>query len=148
MNSGRLFRSRIFSIGIVLLLLWVCVLPVKARPQPTQLHRAFPIFIFHDDEFWLNLHHFLYVLGRAENKTRDSARPAVSGAPADEQRGFAALTAKEQEMWKEAVQQYAAGVSKKDLVFDDPLPTITAALASAGNGKLRNSDSIDPSVST
>jgi|ERR1041385_4603027 hypothetical protein len=148
MNSGRLFRSRIFSIGIVLLLLWVCVLPVKARPQPTQLHRAFPIFIFHDDEFWLNLHHFLYVLGRAENKTRDSARAAVSGAPADEQRGFAVLSAKEQGVWKEAVTQYATGLSKKDLVFDDSMPAITAALARAREGKLRDSDGIDPSVAS
>src|ERR1044071_365091 len=128
------FQSHIFSHGLILLVLTGCFLPIDAHTQERQLHRAFPIFIFHDDEFWLNLHHFLYVLGRAENKTRDSARPAVSGAPADEQRGFAALTAKEQEIWKEAVQQYAAGVSRKDLVFDDPLPTITAALASAGKG--------------
>src|ERR1041384_259689 len=86
------FQSRIFSHGLILLVLTGCFLPIDAHSQERQLHRAFPIFIFHDDEFWLNLHHFLYVLGRAENKTRDSARPAVSGAPADEQRGFAALT--------------------------------------------------------
>src|SRR6185369_3529582 len=45
------------------------------------------IFVFHNDEFWLNLHHFLYVLGRAENKTRDSSRMAVVKAPNDQQQG-------------------------------------------------------------
>jgi hypothetical protein len=48
-----------------------------------------PIFVFHSDEFWLNLHHFLYVLGRAENKTRDASREAVVDAPADQKNGLA-----------------------------------------------------------
>ena len=111
-----------------------------ARPQSS------PIFNFYDDEFWLNLHHFLYVLGRAENKTRDSSRAAVSGAPADQQQGMAALTAKEQALWKEAVLEYAAGLSKKDLVFDDPLPEITLALAQARNTK--SPGSVDPSIAS
>jgi hypothetical protein len=42
-----------------------------------------PIFRFESNEFWLNLHHYLYVLGRAQAKTRDSSREAVAGAPAD-----------------------------------------------------------------
>ncbi|HEU5130883.1 MAG TPA: hypothetical protein VFT26_02225, partial [Pyrinomonadaceae bacterium] len=43
------------------------------------------IFVFHNDELWLNLHHFLYVLGRVENKTTDSSRTAVVSAPKDEE---------------------------------------------------------------
>jgi len=39
------------------------------------------IFRFEADEFWLNLHHFLYVLGRAEAKMADASREAVAGAP-------------------------------------------------------------------
>lgn len=50
------------------------------------------IFVIHNDEFWLNLHHFLYVLGRAENKTRDSSRTAVVNAPKDQEQGFAKLS--------------------------------------------------------
>ncbi len=92
----------------------------------------------------MNLHHFLYVLGRAENKTRDSSRAAVSGAPADQQQGMALLTPKEQALWKEAVLEYAAGPSKKDLVFDDPLPAMTLALARARNEK--SPGSVDPSI--
>jgi hypothetical protein len=97
--------------------------------------RLSPIFSFYDDEFWLNLHHFLYVLGRAENKTKDSARAAVSGAPADQRQGMALLTEREQTIWKEAVLQYAAGPSKKDIVFDDPLPAVTISLARARQAK-------------
>lgn len=84
------------------------------------------------------------MLGRAENKTRDSLRAAVSGAPADQQQGMALLTAKEQALWKEAVLEYAAGPSKKDLIFDDPLPAVTIALARARNAK--SPGTIDPSI--
>ena len=41
---------------------------------------AGPIFRFESDGFWLNLHHFLYVLGRAEAKIADAKREAVAGA--------------------------------------------------------------------
>ncbi|HUS09190.1 MAG TPA: hypothetical protein VMZ30_01900 [Pyrinomonadaceae bacterium] len=84
--------------------------------------RSGPIFVFHTDEFWLNLHHFLYVLGRAENKEKDTARKAVAGAPADQERGFRKLSVREQEIWREAVASYTRDVSKKDIVFDNPLP--------------------------
>ncbi len=93
------------------------------------------IFIFHTDEFWLNLHHFLYVLGRAENKETDAAREAVSGAAVDQEGGLKKLNAKEQEIWREAVASYAAGVSKRDIVFDSPMPAVTTALARARDSK-------------
>ena len=122
----------------------------RQRPQPQSKRatakRSSPIFNFYHDEFWLNLHHFLYVLGRANNKTRDSARAAVSGAPADQEQGLALLTAQEQMSWKEAVQQYAAGPSKKDLVFDDPLPASTIALARARNANSPASAGLDPAI--
>ena len=38
---------------------------------------ATPIFRFETDGFWLNLHHYLYVLGRAEAELPDSRREAV-----------------------------------------------------------------------
>ena len=56
--------------------------PRAAGAQSPAATRTTPIFIFHADEFWLNLHHFLYVLGRSANKTRDSSREAVVHAPA------------------------------------------------------------------
>src|SRR6185295_9890851 len=98
--------------------------------------------------FWLNLHHFLYVLGRAENKERDMARDAVAGAPADQERALAKLSAKDQKVWREAVISYAAGPSKKDIVFDEPLPAVTKALSSAGNAQSLSGAEIDPAIAT
>ncbi len=112
----------------------ICAPSVPAKRSDTN-----PIFVFHTDEFWLNLHHFLYVLGRAENKETDAAREAVSGAPADQESGLGKLNANEQKIWREAVASYAAGPSKKDIVFDDPMPAVTKSLAVPGNA-------IDPAI--
>jgi hypothetical protein len=104
------------------------------------------IFLFRTDEFWLNLHHFLYVLGRARNQERDASREAVASAPADETRGLAKLNTKERDVWHEAVAAYAAGPSKKDVVFDDPLPAVTSTLASAGNTRSLDGSEVDPAI--
>jgi hypothetical protein len=110
------------------------------RPKHASNSRA-PIFSFHSDEVWLNLHHFLYVLGRAENQTKVSSRTAFSKAMADQEQGLATLTAKERDSWREAVVWYAAGLSKKDLIFDDALTQFTTALARAGHAKsLKDAD--------
>src|SRR5262245_19868167 len=89
---------------------------------------ASPIFQFETGEFWLNLHHFLYVLGRAENRAADAGREAVRDAPADAERGLASLSEAEKRAWADAVQAYASGPSKKDLIFDAQLPAVTMAL--------------------
>lgn len=93
------------------------------------------LFRFHTDELWLNLHHFLYVLGRADAKMPDAMREAVVNAPADAERGLATLSSDERKTWKDAVAFYAAGPSKKDAVFDSELPKMTHGLAQAGGGQ-------------
>src|SRR3954470_20256735 len=81
--------------------------------------------------FWGNLHHFLYVLGRAQNRAPDRARQgggggaAGFGGPPLDCEGLAARSDAEQALWKDAVSFYAAGVSKKEAVFDDELVRIT-----------------------
>jgi len=120
--------------------------PRAAGAQSPAATRTTPIFIFHADEFWLNLHHFLYVLGRSANKTRDSSREAVVHAPADQDQGLAGLKPKEQQIWREAVAAYAAGPSQKDLIFDDPLAEITAALARAGDEKSLVNTGVDARI--
>lgn len=127
-------------------LVLISCLVVCLAPQPLAAKQQ--IFVFHTDEFWLSLHHFLYVLGRAENKERDSSREAVVGAPSDEQRGLSRLNTSEREIWRKAVSAYASGVSKKDIVFDDPLPDITKALTRAGNVKSLSGTQIDPTISS
>ncbi len=121
-------------------------LTLPTAQQRTPDRRTGEIFVFHTDEFWLNLHHFLYVLGRAQNKVRDSSREAVSGASDDQELGLAKLKTDEQRIWREAVAAYAAGPSKKDLVFDEPMPALTTALASAGNLKTLNGRGVDPAI--
>ncbi len=133
----------------ILLLVLLNIICFKQAPSVhTQAREAHtrPIFIFHIDEFWLNLHHFLYVLGRAENKESDTARDSVSGAPADQESGLAKLSAKEQKIWREAVTSYAAGPSKKDIVFDSPMPAVTLALARAADAKTVAGSEINPEI--
>src|SRR5262245_21154532 len=89
-------------------------------------------FRFYTDELWLNLHHFLYVLGRAEAKLPDAAREAVAGAPAEAERGLAMLPPDELKIWNDAVAFYAAGPSRKDAIFDSELSKIARALGQAG----------------
>src|SRR4030095_12620010 len=120
----RIVQSVVLATSLVL----ACAAQDQAVAQP---NTKVPIFIFHTDEFWLNLHHFLYVLGRAENKERDAAREAVSDAPADMERGLKKLSVNEQTIWRQAVSTYAGSHSKKDIVFDDPMPAITLALVGA-----------------
>jgi len=102
-----------------------------------------PIFRITTDEFWLNLHHFLYVLGRAEARTNDSTRDAVAGAPREAERGLKNLTGEERRVWAESVTAYAKGLSLKDAVRDAPMPAVTAALADAGDAPTLTSAPID-----
>lgn len=97
-------------------------------PLPAQ---ATSIFRFETDEFWLNLHHFLYVLGRSNRGERDAARRAVADAPRDEARGLATLSADDQRRWREAVAFYSGGPSQRDLIFNTALARVTGALGGA-----------------
>jgi hypothetical protein len=90
-----------------------------------------PLFTFRST-LWVNMHHFLYVLGRARNDTNDSRRAAVVKAPADTQ-GFESLGAREREAWEGAIAYYRKDISPKDAVFDADLVAVTNALASAGD---------------
>jgi len=105
-----------------------------------------PIFRITTDEFWLNLHHFLYVLGRAEAKTSDSTRDAVAGAPRDAERGMKDLTSDERRAWAESVTAYAKGLSLKDAVREAPLPAVTAAMADLGDTPTLAGAAIDPAT--
>lgn len=127
------------------------ILPdVQCQPSASASRAATSkkIFVFHNDELWLNLHHFLYVLGRAENKTTDSSRDAVVNAPKDQQDGLVNASPAEKLTWREAVSFYANNLSKKDAVFDEPLPSITNALAQAADAKSLAQVKIDPAVAS
>jgi hypothetical protein len=128
--------------ALPILVLAASTLAGAAQPEPTP-----PFFRFEPDEFWLNLHHFLYVLGRAEAKLTDASRQAVAGAPADAERGLAQLSDSERASLRQAVIAYASGLSLKDAVFDDPLPTVTGTLARVGDAATLTGSGIDPALS-
>ena len=95
--------------------------------------------------FWNNLHHFLYVLGRAQNHAPDAQREAVVHAPGE----LDALTRRpesERAAWQTAVDFYAAGPSKKDAVFDAELVRTTAAIASAADASDLSGLGLDPAL--
>jgi hypothetical protein len=130
----------------VLAALIIVVFAHAAFGQPSKTKTKQTIFIFHSDEFWLNLHHFLYVLGRAENKTRDSSRSAVVNAPKDQEQGLAKLSEADRAIWREAVSFYAKDLSEKDAVFDEPLPSLTNALAQVAGVKSLEKTNVDPAI--
>ncbi len=92
-----------------------------------------PIFRFEADGFWLNLHHFLYVLGRAQNHAPDSQRRAVVNAPTDQEAGLKGLSESHRQYWESAVRFYADGLSQKDAVFEQELIAVTNAMRVPSN---------------
>jgi hypothetical protein len=86
-----------------------------------------PLFAF-KSEFWTNLHHFLYVLGRARNGAADAKREAVRHVTEDVE-GLDALDKAELLAWDAAITHYQQTLSGKDAVFDRELVGITRALA-------------------
>ena len=100
-------------------------MPAAQSPRPVS------IFVIKTNEFWLNLHHFLYVLGQTQGRAPASLREAVRNAPAEEERGLVSLNAAERKTWANAVMAYGNGLSKKDPVVDEPLAAIIAALGAA-----------------
>src|SRR5438034_5469157 len=100
-----------------------------ASTAPSQGVQSRPgLFTFTTNDFWLNLHHYLYVLGRAHNGAPDAAQPAVASAPDDEKQGLALLTDEERQTWVRAVDSYARGLSKQTSFFQAPLATMTISL--------------------
>jgi len=106
-------------------------LALAPRPAPAQMFQQAAPFRFTPDAFWLNLHQFLYVLGRAHSKAPDSTRIAVSTAGPDEERGLKDMSAEEAATWRRAVEWYAEGASSLDAVFDETLIAAALDLAAA-----------------
>ena len=120
------------------MLIALCISIAAALPAPAYTEVAHhrpawlqdgPLFTFRSG-FWGNLHHFLYVLGRARTGAPDSRRAAVAKAPADLD-GLAERPEDERAAWDESVHFYAGGPSTKDILFDRDLVEITRKIAAA-----------------
>ena len=120
--------ARIAAVAALLLVWGQTFGFAHASPQAQSPAR---IFVF-AQPFWVNLHHYLYVLGRVEAKMPDIKRRAVAAAPADQEAGLAGLTEEERQIWRDSVSSYANGLSRQDAVFDDEMVRVTGALIRAG----------------
>ena len=118
-------------VGAAAMLLAAGTAHAQTAPGPPETSAGKPSFTFHST-LWVNLHHFLYVLGRARSDTQDSHRAAVVNAPADTQ-GFESLCATERETWDRAIACYQKDVSPMNAIFDQDLIAMTNALAAAGD---------------
>ena len=124
-------------IGAALTMLAATALAAQARQR---------IFVF-DQPFWINLHHYLYVLGRVEAKMPDVERRAVAGAPANQSAGLGSLDDRERQVWRESVAAYAAGLSRRDAVFDTEMVNATAALIKARGTTAGQIPGLEPGIS-
>src|SRR4051812_30548819 len=87
--------------------------------QPERYHSATSIrnqalpelFAFHSN-FWLNLHHFLYVSARAQ-KGLDATRAAVASVLSDTT-GLGALPVSDQNEWRSALAYYGSALANRD----------------------------------
>jgi len=104
-----------------------------------------PRFTFETDEFWLNLHHFLYVLGMVEAKVPDATNPAMAGAAPDAERGLRTLNNEDRAAWIAAVHSYATGLSLRSNL-DRAMVTVTRALADVDDAPSLSGTMLDPAV--
>jgi hypothetical protein len=79
-------------------------------------------------DFWLNLHHFLYVSAWARRAHTPGQRRLAMPLPAD---NGVAMTDEERATWDAAVSYYDHELASKDLLFDDGLTAINNSLAGA-----------------
>ena len=107
---------------------------------------ATPIFRFETDGFWLNLHHYLHVLGQVEARMPDIKREAVVRAPDEEAAGLKGLSDTEHKAWRESVTFYATGLSKLSTTFDRQVIDVTNSLRRAVDDKAASVQKVDPAV--
>lgn len=120
--------------------------PLLEAFQSTSTESGIPVtklFAFHSN-FWLNLHHFLYVTARAR-KGLDARRPAVTSALADTA-GFGALPGSDRKKWEAAVAYYDSAMASRDILFDSSMVTINNRLASADSAASLRDSGLDPSL--
>jgi len=79
-------------------------------------------------DFWLNLHHFLYVSAWARRADTPGQRRLAMPLPAGD---GVAMTDRDRVIWDAAVSYYDREFASKDLLFDDGLTAINNSLAGA-----------------
>ena len=103
-----------------------CAQPVATRAIATPGAVETPLFSFHSN-FWVNLHHFLYMTARARAGL-DANRAAV-GLVLGDTVGFGTLTRDQRDGWAAALAHYGRAVAPRDILFDSSLVAVNDRLA-------------------
>jgi hypothetical protein len=119
------------TVGGLVLVAMGMASPIARDGQSTPVREvsAPPLIRFSADDLWLDLHHFLYVLGRAQAGVPDALG---TNAPHEQDTVLPTLTPDEQARWRDAVGLYAQHFSRLDLVSDPQLVAMTGRLAAIG----------------
>ena len=129
--------------GLVLVAMGMASPIARGGPStPVREASAPPLVRFSADDFWLDLHHFLYVFGRAQAGVPDALG---TNAPHERDTVLPALTPDEQARWRDAVGLYAQHFSRLDLVSDPQLVAMTGRLAAIGGAATL--DGVGPTLS-
>src|SRR3954471_4928285 len=100
------------ALTVVLCSMIACTTPAQTSARPSRDRALFVM----QSNFWVNLHHFLYVTARAR-RGLDAMRPAVTAALADTA-GFGALPASRRAEWDAALDYYTRMLAERDILFD------------------------------
>jgi hypothetical protein len=113
----------------------VVLLAVGAGPiGATTRDRAADRYFRFEQGVWLNLHHFLYVVARAQIGAADADKRAVAGAPKDAAR-VDGVGPEARAPWDAALAVYRERLARKDLVFDDDMADVTFRLAAGKDSR-------------
>ena len=126
----------------VLVALFCCVSAWSPMPQPNPRPGGAKLFSMQSN-FWVNLHHFLYVSARAR-RGFDATRSGVTSALADTA-GFGALPESLRTDWEDAVGYYSRVVAERDILFDSALVVVNVALSNVGRESLGGA-ALDPDL--
>jgi hypothetical protein len=113
-------------LGVVAIGVAACARSVATREVPTPSVVETPLFSFHSN-FWVNLHHFLYMTARARAGL-DANRAAV-GLVLGDTVGFGTLTRDQLDGWAAALAHYGRAVAPRDILFDSSLVAVNDRLA-------------------
>lgn len=91
--------------------------------------------------FWVNLHHFLYVTSRAQ-RGLDADRATVTGALADTA-GIGALSSAQRSDWNLALEYYGRALAERDILFDSVMVAVTVRLSHVASATLPPAAALD-----
>src|SRR4029078_3533559 len=106
-----------------------------ATPRPAAKPQGATKLFAMQSNFWVNLHHFLYVTARAR-RGLDATRQSVTSSLGDTV-GYGALPAAPRTEWDEALAYYSRAIAERDILFDSALVVVNVSLSHVSGESLR-----------